>query len=75
MSSEPKEADATGRESSFGLLFWVVERSSSYKDIALFHMDAPLCSASRMAWWLSREQCKVVLPNLARSKSPVGYNQ
>ena len=50
MSSEPKEADVTGRESAFMLLFWVVERSSSYKDIALRDMDAPVCSARRTAW-------------------------
>ena len=49
MSSEPKEADVTGRESAFRLLFWVVERRRRYKDIALRDMDALVRSARRTA--------------------------
>jgi hypothetical protein len=60
MSSEPKEADATGRESAFGLLFWVVERSSSYKHIALHDMDAMLYSARRTAWMAVSGEVQVV---------------
>ena len=50
----------TGRESAFGLLFWVVERSKSYKHIALRDMDAPLCSARRTAWMAVSGDVQVV---------------